>query len=83
MKEFVVTIGYPLFLESQRYRGHAKSAKEAAEKAFFKASGDSPLEATEYTGPKKYDASVRAFTVYGRYRTPVAVFVEEIDDLFE
>lgn len=83
MKEYIVTIGYPLFLENRRWRGFADNAQTAAEIVFRKASTYHVYDIEEYTGPKNYSYQCFKVFIRDKRKEAVAVFVEEVTNTAE
>lgn len=78
MKEYIVTIGYPLFIEDRRWRGFADNAQTAAEIVFRKASTRHVYGIEEYTGTKNYSSQCFEVFIRDNHKEAIPVFVEEI-----
>lgn len=76
MKEYIITIGYPFFLENEEYRVFADDAKTAVEIVFRKVSSKALYSIEEYTGIKHY--AERCFNVHYGLREIACFYLEEI-----
>lgn len=77
MKEYIVTIGYPLFIQNRRWRGFADNAQTAVEIVFRKASTRHVYGIEEYTGTKHYSGQCFEVFVRDNRKESIPVFVEE------